>query len=177
MKKLILIAMFCFAVSLPVFAQQKSVVLIPNAGIGFADGTTCLALGSNLGYQFSTNRISLCLLSGAKKRHDYSNGDFKDALIGNFTLKYSKIFDTRSISVIPDLGLGIVTGNWAKNADGNGEHLQIGFGLAFGCGIEYALMDHLFLKLSYDHALLAKDFSGNGAILCGIGLKFYKKNK
>jgi len=35
----------------------------------------------------------------------------------------------------------------------------------------------LLLKLTYDQALLFKDFSGNGAILCGIGLKLYKKNR
>ncbi|MFM9943665.1 MAG: hypothetical protein ACKVQB_00385 [Bacteroidia bacterium] len=175
MKKLILKSIFYFAFLLPVYAQQKSLVFIPNIGIGFADGTSCLALGGNWGYQFFKNRISMSVLSGAKKRTEYSNGDFKDALIGNFTLNFSRIFKSKSISIIPDLGLGIVTGKWAENSDGNGEHLQIGFGLAFGCGIEYSLKDHFLLKLSYDQALLFKDFSGNGAILCGIGYKLYKK--
>ena len=175
MKTLILISLFYFAFLLPVYAQQRSIVFTPNVGIGFGDGTSCLAIGSNLGYQFSNNRISICYLVGSKKRHEYINGDFKDLLIANFTLKYSKSFNYKSISIIPDLGLGSVTGSWVENSDGNGEHIQFGFGLAFGWGIEYSLRDHLLLKLSYDQARLFKDFSGNGAVLCGIGLKLYKK--
>src|SRR5688500_10976961 len=102
MKTLILLSIFLFAFLFPVHAQKRSIVFTPNLGIGFADGTTCLALGGNLGYQLSENRISICILSGSKKRREYSNGDFKDALIGNFTLKYSKIFHKKSISIIPD---------------------------------------------------------------------------
>ncbi len=177
MKKLILTPMFYFAFLLSGYAQQKSLVLMPNIGTGLADGTSCLAIGGNFGYQFFNNRISMCVLAGSKKRHEYSNGDFKDALIGNFTLNYSKIIKSKSISIVPDLGLGIVTGKWAENSDGNGEHLQIGFGSTFGCGIEYSLKDHLLLKLGYNQALLFKDFSGNGAILCGVGYKLYKKNR
>jgi opacity protein-like surface antigen len=150
-------------------------VFIPNIGIGFADRTSCLAIGSNVGYQFSNNRISVDFLIATKKRHEYSNGDFKDLLIGNATLRYSRIFKKGSISIVPDLGLGLVTGKWTKHSDGTGEYIQSGFGLAFGGGIEYSPMDHLLLKLSYNQALLIKDFSGNGAVLFGVGLKFLKK--
>ena len=152
MKKLILFSMFGFIFSLSGQAQQKSIVLIPKVGVGFADGTSCLAIGSDVGYQFSKNRISVGLLIGSKKRQEYSNGNFKDLLIGNATLKYSRIFKKGSIAIVPDLGLGFVTSKWTKHSDGTGEYIQSGFGLSFGCGIEYFPMDHLLLKLSYDQA-------------------------
>jgi len=171
MKNFILTSMICFAFVSISFSQEKSVVITPNVGLGFADGTSCLAFGANIGYQFNTNRISLCYLSGSKKRTEYSNGDFADALIGNITLTYSKIFNNGKVSFVPDLGLGYVSGSWTENSDGNGKNLQSGFGLTFGCGIEFSLTDNLLFKLSYDHALLITDFSGNGAILCGVGFQ------
>lgn len=171
MNKFLLVAIVCLATSFSLSAQQNSFLIIPRVGLGFADGTTCLPFGLNLGYEFSSNRISLNILTGAKKRTDYSNGDYKDALITNVTLSYSKIFKTKKIQVIPDLGAGLVSGSWKRNSDGNGEHLQTGFGLTFGCGAEYPVKEFLSFGLSYAQALLFDDFSGNGAILCGVVFK------
>lgn len=173
MKKVILMLIFCSIILSSLFSEQNSFVIVPNVGLGFGDGDSGFALGGFFGYQFSGSRVSLYLLTASAKRHDYSNGDFKDSLISNFVLKYSKIINTGQLYIVPDIGLGIVTGNWKKHETyASGEEQQSGFGLAFGCGIEYLFKDNLLLRFSYEHALLFGDFSGNGAILGGIGLKF-----
>ena len=166
MNKFLLTTALCIATVSTLSAQQKnSFLVIPKVGLGFADGTTCMPLGLDLGYEFSTNRISLDILVAAKKRTDYSNGDFKDAMISNITLSYSKIFKKKNIFVIPDLGMGLVSGSWKKHSDGTGKYFQTGFGLTFGCGAEYTVKDYLSLGLRYSHALLLKDCSGNGELL------------
>lgn len=171
MNKFLLTAMACIATVFTISAQKNSFLFMPKVGLGFADRTTCVPLGLDLGYEFSTNRISLDILVGAKKRTNYANGDHKDALIANMTLSFSKIFKKNKILVIPDLGVGLVSGNWKRNSDGNGEHFQTGLGLAFGCGVEYPVKEYLSLGLSYEQALLLNDFSGNGSILCGVIFK------
>ena len=91
MKRLILLILFLFSILFSGYTQRNSVVVIPKIGVGYADKTTCFTFGSNIGYQYSNNRISLAFLLGAKKRQEYSNGDYKDLIIGNATLTHSKM--------------------------------------------------------------------------------------
>ena len=171
MNKFLLTAMVYIATVSTLSAQQNSFLLMPKIGWGFADRTTCVPFGLDLGYEFSTTRISLDILIGAKKRTEYANRDYKDALIANMTLSFSKIFKKKKILMIPNLGAGLVSGSWKRNSDGNGEHFQTGLGLTFGCGAEYPVKEYLSLGLSYAQALLLNDFSGNSAILCGVIVK------
>ena len=158
------------------FGQKKSYIFMGNMGIGYADRTTCFAKGSYFTYQVLKNRISFGFLEASKKRTEYSNGDYEDALITNLTVKYSRNLSLKSFSFLPELGLGLVSGNWTKNSNDNTEQLQIGLGLEVGFGLEYCLKNHLILRMGYNQGLHFRSLTGNSSILFGVGWKCFKED-
>ena len=167
-------------------AQRNAVTIKLLPGIGFADNTSFFTTDFSLGYEFKQNRIEFNIQGGSKKRKDYSNGEFSDALITNFTLNYSRLITKNKFSIVPNLGLGSVSGRWKTTQSGVNPFdpnysvtsgLLTGFGLNYGIGFEYSIFRFLSLSLNYNEALLLSDLSGNRSILGGFIFKISKKKK
>ena len=102
---LLIIPLFCFNV---ILSQNNAVTIKVLPGIGFADTTSFFASDFSLGYEFKKNRIEFNFQNGSKKRVEYSNGDFADELMLNYTLTYSRLFTKNKFSLVPNIGLGYV---------------------------------------------------------------------
>ena len=179
---LLIIPLFCFNI---IVAQKNAVTIKLLPGVGFADTTSFFALEVGVGYEFKKNRLEFNIQSGSKKRKEYGNGDFADAMITNYTLTYSRLFTKNKLTFTPKLGAGYVSGRWKTTETGYWfdpnyrleSELLTGFGLNYGVGVEYSLLKFLSLTLNYNEALLLTDLSGNRAIAGGVIFKLSKREK
>ena len=177
---LFLIPAFCFNL---IIAQKNAVTIKLLPGIGFADSRFFHATEFGIGYELKKNRIEFNIQSGSKKRLEDTNRDFPEAMMNNYTFTYSRLFTKKKLTVTPKLGAGNVSG-WKTSENSNywfylnyplERKLLTGFGLNYGVGIEYSLLNYLSLSINYNEALLLSAMSGNRSILGGVIFKISKK--
>lgn len=187
MKKIALLSLALISIHTSSYSQKSSFNIKLQLGPAYADTTIFLASDFSLGYEIKKNRIEFNIQSGSKKRAEYTNGDFADALMTNYTFTYSRLFTKNKFSLIPILGAGYVSGQWeTAYYEDNSNNLPVtlpkkelltGFGLNYGVGMEYSLLRYMSLSLTYNEALLFSDLSGNRALFGGVIFKISKKDK
>lgn len=182
MYKVFLILSLFLLQSLAVSGQNSAITIKPSYGLGYADATWFDPSNLSLGYQFNRNRVELNIQGGSKKRLVYSNGDFEDVLMSNYTITYSRLWTKKRFSFYPSLGLGHVSGRWKITQNGgfgwaSEGKLLTGFGLNYGLALEFDILKWLSLNLCYNEALLLSDLTGNRSVLIGPVFKIFRKGK